>query len=107
MKNADWKFQLNITKWYQLETRVDFDQIFPIENNEKIESLKKQHENILDDVYKKINSAIISIEDSPQSPHELIQLTGNKKKKFLKQTKNDVSLQAAIYIPCVSLNLFD
>ncbi|KAF7991544.1 hypothetical protein HCN44_008915 [Aphidius gifuensis] len=113
MKNADWKFQLNITKWYQLETRVDFDQLFPIENNKKIESLKKQHENILDDIYKKINSAIIAIEDSPKSPDELVQLTGNKKKKFLKQTKNDesnlndVSLQAAIYIPCSSNSQYE
>lgn len=107
LKNAEWKFQSKVTNWYQLETRVDFDQVFPIKNDQKLESLKKQHQNILDDTFRKINSAIIAIEDLPKPPQQLIEVTGNKKKKDLKESKtngsnsSDKSLQAAIYIPCV------
>ncbi|XP_011303710.1 protein odr-4 homolog [Fopius arisanus] len=108
MKNADWKFQDNITKWYQLETRVDLDQVFPVVDGEESETLKQQLQNILNDMSDIINSSLVIIEGDKRPSDQLIEIVGNKKKKERKELKSnesdesisDKSLQATIYVPC-------
>ncbi|XP_063985468.1 protein odr-4 homolog [Diachasmimorpha longicaudata] len=106
LKSADWKFEAKITKWYQLETRLDFDQTFPIADGQESETLKQQLQKILKDVAGVVNSSLVIIEGDRRLPDELIQIIGNQKKKERKESKSnesdasDKSLQAAIYVPC-------
>lgn len=107
MKNAEVKFQSKITKWYQLDTHVDFDQMYPIIKDQESESLKKQLQNILKDISSKIESSIVVLEGESMALDDPIEILGEKKKKDRKESKsNDTNfnnrvLQAVIYIPSV------
>ncbi|XP_074103502.1 protein odr-4 homolog [Cotesia typhae] len=105
LKNADVKFQSKITKWYQLDTHVDFDQMYPIIKDQESESLKKQLQNILKDISSKIESSIVVLEGESMALDDPIEILGEKKKKDRKESKNNDTnfnnrvLQAIIYIP--------
>ncbi|XP_034939965.1 protein odr-4 homolog [Chelonus insularis] len=105
LKPTEWKFQPKPTKWYQLDTHVDFDQIFPIIKSLQSENLKQQFQNILEDVSNKIESGIVVIENEPMAQSDAIDILGEKKKKDKKESKssdstsNSRALKAVIYIP--------
>ncbi|XP_008551405.1 protein odr-4 homolog [Microplitis demolitor] len=105
LKNAEVKFQSKITKWYQLDTHVDFDQMYPVIKDHESDSLKKQFQNILEDISNKIGSSIVVLEGESMSLDDPVEILGEKKKKDRKESKsNDTNfnnrvLEAVIYIP--------
>lgn len=107
LKNAEVKFQSKITKWYQLDTHVDFDQMYPVIKDHESDSLKKQFQNILEDISNKIGSSIVVLEGESMSLDDPVEILGEKKKKDRKESKsNDTNfnnrvLEAVIYIPSV------
>lgn len=110
-KPADWKFQAKITKWHQLETHVDFDQLFPITPEDDSKALKKQLQDILKSTADSVNSALAVIEGETRSLDDPIEVVGKMKKDRKDSTKsgetnsNEKTLQVSLYIPYVSSNL--
>ncbi|XP_051176718.1 protein odr-4 homolog [Leptopilina boulardi] len=109
VKPVDWKFQTN-TKWHYLETRIDFNRLFPIARFKTPVSLKKQFQDILNETSNMINSSVILIEGKIPSSDTTIetiveQLTEEKKKGCCDNKENNSEasfeiLQVSLYFPC-------
>lgn len=126
LKPAEWKFQSKSCQWHQLETIIDFNQIFHIGVDKDPETLKEQLEvvdislkflqlkfkkslfqNILENISETINSALVVIQGEIRSPDDPIEIISRKQKD--KHTKDksiseDQILSVSLYIPCVRNN---
>ncbi|XP_066586550.1 protein odr-4 homolog [Prorops nasuta] len=108
LKPAECKFQGKAIKWHQIETLIDFDQLFHISAKENSETLKNQLQNILEDVSELINSAVVFIEGEARHKDDNLEtiITVKENKKEFKSNENkkanEKPLQASLYIPCFS-----
>ncbi|KAG7188289.1 hypothetical protein KM043_007952 [Ampulex compressa] len=109
LKPADWKFQNKPTQWHQLETCVDFDQLFFLAAEKDPETLKKQLQDILRSVSNMIYSTLVVVEGEVRSPDDMLDviLKNKKDKKDSKsgeKNTNEKSLQISLYISCQQKN---
>ncbi|XP_076281305.1 protein odr-4 homolog [Lasioglossum baleicum] len=110
VKPVEWKFQGKATKWHQLESVINFDNLFLIPANKDPETLKKQLQDILKTMSDIVESSLIAIEGEVKSPDDTLEIvTKNKNeekgcKNNEKSTTNDKPIQISLYTTCQANN---
>ncbi|XP_076662153.1 protein odr-4 homolog isoform X1 [Halictus rubicundus] len=105
IKPVEWKFQGKATKWHQLESVINFDNLFHIPADKDPETLKKQLQDILESMSDIVESSLIAIEGEVKSPDDMLEIiTKNKNEekgcKNNEKTTNDKPIQISLYITC-------
>ncbi|XP_015174438.1 PREDICTED: protein odr-4 homolog [Polistes dominula] len=93
LKPVDIKFRSKRIPWIELETTINLDRMFCIPASKEPKSLKQQLQEILEDVSKMIDSALITIEGKIRSSEDLIEI-------IIANENDKNQLQVDLYIPC-------
>ncbi|XP_014611081.1 PREDICTED: protein odr-4 homolog [Polistes canadensis] len=90
---VDIKFRSKRIPWIELETAINLDRMFCIPASKELKSLKQQLQEILEDVSKMIDSALITIEGKIRSSEDAIET-------IIANETDKNQLQVDLYIPC-------
>ncbi|KAI4486422.1 hypothetical protein M0804_005792 [Polistes exclamans] len=93
LKPVDIKFRSKRIPWIELETAINLDRMFCIPASKELKSLKQQLQEILEDVSKMIDSALITIEGKIRSSEDAIET-------IIANETDKNQLQVDLYIPC-------
>ncbi|XP_043504415.1 protein odr-4 homolog [Polistes fuscatus] len=93
LKPVDIKFRSKRIPWIELETTINLDRMFCIPASKEPKSLKQQLQEILEDVSKMIDSALITIEGKIRSSEDAIET-------IITNENDKNQLQVDLYIPC-------